>query len=342
MAIPSIPQSFTAQQGNGQVSLTWSLTAGATSYIVQRSTDGVTYTSLASPTINNYLDTTVSVGTLYYYKVASVNGSGTSPYSAPQSVIPALTGQMSLGEVRLRSQQRADMVNSNFVTTAEWNSYIKQSMYELYDRLVTVYEDYYMAPALVFTTDGSDEYPLPNGGNYLDGSGNPAPACYKLTGVDCGLSQNNNAWVTLQKFDWLDRNKFIYPQVQNTFMGVFNLAYRMIGDRIKFIPTPAGNQYLRLWYIPRLREPLLDTDMLDGISGWTEYVIIDAAIKAMQKEESDVSVLMAQKAAIIARIDGAAQNRDAGQPDVIGDRRSFTSRWGNGFGVNGGGGFAGY
>lgn len=342
MAIPGIPQNLVVQQGNSQVYLTWNAVAGATSYSVQRSVDNVNFTTVASPATNTYLDASVAVGTQYWYKVASTNISGTSNYCPSQSVIPALTGQMSLGQLRQLSQQRADLVNSGFITTSEWNTYIVQSAFELYDRLVTVFEDYYIAPPLDFSTTGADMYPLPDGSNYPDNNGNPAPALYKLMGVDCGLAQNNNAFVTLQKFDFIDRNKFVYPQIQNTFMGVFNLAYRMIGSNIKFIPVPAGSQFIRLWYIPKMKQPLQDTDMLDGISGWTEYVIIDAAIKAMQKEESDVSVLMAQKAAIIERIDGAAQNRDAGQPDTIGDRRSFTSRWGNGFGINGSSGFAGY
>ena len=40
-----------------------------------------------------------------------------------------------------------------------------------------------------------------------------------------------------------------------------------------------------------------------------EYVITDAAIKMMQKEESDTSVLQLQKAALIRRIEAAAENR---------------------------------
>lgn len=79
MAIPSIPQNFYTTQGNRQVYTQWAITAGATSYSVERSTDGVNFTVVATPTINNFLDTTVVTGQLYYYKVASTNTSGTSP-----------------------------------------------------------------------------------------------------------------------------------------------------------------------------------------------------------------------------------------------------------------------
>ena len=164
MSAPAIPQHVVLQQGNGQVALSWDIQAGATSYAIQRSTDGVTFSALGTTVAPQYVDTTVTLGNNYYYQVASVNGSGTSQYSAAQSIVPTLTGEMTLGQVRLASQQRADRVDSPFVTTAEWNSYINQSYFELYDLLVTVYEDYFIAPPVHFTTNGNQFlYPLPDG-----------------------------------------------------------------------------------------------------------------------------------------------------------------------------------
>jgi hypothetical protein len=335
---PSIPQNLIAQQGNGQVYLSWDQVAGATSYPLQRSTDNVNFTAISpAPTTPQYLDTNVIVGTTYYYKVASDNGT-TSSYTNSVSVVPALTGQMSLGQVRLLAQQRADRVNSNFVTKEEWNSYINQSYAELYDLLVTLYEDYYVAAPLTFITDGStNQYTLPNGSNF-----NGAPAFYKLLGADCGLGANGNAWVTLHKFDFISRNRYVFPNVTSTFLGVFNLRYRVVGNTLFFIPTPSANQYIRLWYIPRVNTLLKDSDMLESVSGWIEYVIVDAAIKCLQKEESDVSVLLAQKQMLIDRIQSSAMNRDAGQPDTISDIRSFGERWGGYGSPNGDGSFGGY
>jgi hypothetical protein len=335
---PSIPQNLIAQQGNGQVYLSWDQVAGATSYPLQRSTDNVNFTAISpAPTTPQYLDTNVIVGTTYYYKVASDNGT-TSSYTNSVSVVPALTGQMSLGQVRLLAQQRADRVNSNFVTKEEWNSYINQSYAELYDLLVTLYEDYYVAAPLTFITDGStNQYTLPNGSNF-----NGAPAFYKLLGADCGLGANGNAWVTLHKFEFISRNRYVFPNVTSTFLGVFNLRYRVVGNTLFFIPTPSANQYIRLWYIPRVNTLLKDSDMLESVSGWIEYVIVDAAIKCLQKEESDVSVLLAQKQMLIDRIQSSAMNRDAGQPDTISDIRSFGERWGGYGSPNGDGSFGGY
>lgn len=79
---------------------------------------------------------------------------------------------------------------------------------------------------------------------------------------------------------------------------------------------------------------LRDTDILDGVNGWEEYVTIDAAIKALRKEESDTSILMAEKAAMMKRILDSAPNRDAGQPDFISNTRNASGGWGYG-GVGG-------
>ncbi len=120
--IPSVPSNFYVQMGNAQILLTWDLVPGATSYSVQRSIDGVSYTALASPTLNEYKDTTAAIGTKYFYQVASVNGSGTSNYNQYQAnglvamEIPTVSGQMSLYAIRLASQQMADRVNSSFVS----------------------------------------------------------------------------------------------------------------------------------------------------------------------------------------------------------------------------------
>ena len=337
MAAPATPTNIYVQQGNGQVFLSWDASAGALSYVVQRSTDNSTYSSVGTPSVVNYLDTAVTVGTEYWYKVASVNADGTSSYSTPQSIVPTMNGHMSLGQLRLLAQQEADRVNSNFVTLPEWNNYINQSAFELYDLLTTVYEDYYLAPAAQFQTVGSTaQYSLPNGVlSFTDeaGASYVARPFYKLLGVDLSLGVANS-WITLHKFDFIGRNQYVASNNTNSFAGVFGLRYRVMGDKITLIPVPAGNQTIRLWYIPRMTQLLKDTDILDGVSGWTEYVIVDAAIKALEKEESDVSALLARKLALIQRIESSAQNRDAGQPDTI----SATRRWTSGYGWDDGSG----
>lgn len=347
---PGQVQNFNVQQANGKILISWALSTGATSYLVQRSLDNVTYTLLAtvtgSPLATEYLDEDVTLGTQYWYKTAASNSDGTSIYTTAKSEVPAPTGEMCLSQIRLSSMQSADRVNSNFVTMPEWNKFINLALFELYDLLVTTFEDYSIATPIQFLTDGSTySYSLPSGSNtFLDGydlnTTVTPPSFYKLMGVDLGLQTSQNAYVTVNKFNFIDRNKFLYPNSSSTIYGVFNMQYRVLGSKIEFIPTPSANQLIRLWYVPRLTELLQDTDTTYiGISGWLRYVIVRAAIYALSKEESDVSTLEGELIFLKQRIEESASNRDAGQPDTISNTRSGQG-WGQGgsWGGNGSGG----
>lgn len=342
MAVLSVPQNFFVQSANAQILVSWDQVTGATAYIVQRSTDNITYATVSTAAPTQYLDTTALLGVMYYYQVAASDGTvpDQSPFTAPQSNIATTSGELTLGQLRLASQQRADRVNSQFVTNPEWNSYINQAMFQLYDLLVLAYEDYYMATPAQFQSQGSPNqtflYPLPDGKlSFMNGvNGTPgyiAPPFYKLVAVDLGLNTANNAWVTVNKFNFADRNNFVYPNTSSTIYGVFNLQYRLIGSQIEFIPTPSAGQNIRIWYIPRLTMLLSDNDITNnGISGWLEYVILRAAILALTKEESDTSALVMQLADMEQRITNSAVNRDVGRADTISNTR--TGNWSDGYG----------
>lgn len=352
MATPGIPQNFQVQTANRQVLVSWALSAGATFYIIQRSLDNVTYFTLAtvsgSPLATSYLDTSPTTGTQYFYKVAASNSDGTSSYTTSQSAIPTPTGEMTLSQVRLNAKRRADREESNFVTDPEWNTFINLAMFELYDLLVTVYEDLYVATPVQFTSDGTTFlYSLPDGATTFNSGINQsttfvAPPFYKLLGVDLALNNAANGFVTVNKFNFSDRNRFVYPNTASTIYGVFNLQYRLLGlNKIEFIPTPSAGQQIRLWYIPRLTELLQDTDTTTtGISGWIQYVILRAAKYALDKEESSTEKLDQELLFLKSRIEESAANRDAGMPDTISNVNQ--GNWSNGWGGGNSGSIGGF
>jgi len=212
-----------------------------------------------------------------------------------------------LAGVRTIAKQYADMVNSNFVTDTEWNSYINLANFELYDILIQKYgDDYFVASPYSFTTDGStQQYTLPTD-------------FYKFLGLDLQLGSTADSFVTIRSFMFGERNRYAVPNFQS-FYGVTNLRYRLTANTLFLTPIPAAGQTLRLWYIPRSADLTADADVVDGYSGWQEYLILDAAIRALRKQELDVSVLLAQKQALIGRIESAAEGRDAGNPQKVTD-----------------------
>jgi len=97
--VPATPTGLAATGGNAQISLTWNASTGATSYHVKRSTtSGGPFTStLASPTATNYLDTTVTNGTAYFYVVSAVNAAGESANSSQSTATPvAVTADVTI------------------------------------------------------------------------------------------------------------------------------------------------------------------------------------------------------------------------------------------------------
>lgn len=348
--IPSPPQNVVLQTGNGQILLSWSLSIGATSYSIQRSTDGLTFTSLGTSTAPYYVDSAPTIGVMYYYQVAAVSSSGSSPFSAsyPTSIVACMPGQINLGYLRYQAQLRADKLNSQYLTLDEWNFNINQLAYELYDLLISKYgEDYFMSPPLLMNLNGSLSYTIPDGILY---SG--APALYKLTGVDVniagGLTSENAGWVPAPRANWQDRDRWtVWPGQPIAVNNTYTVSYRVMGNQLFIFPQNLGQQ-LRLWYIPMMTQMLLDTDMLSfSISGWSEYVIIKAAMLSMSKEESSekYALLEKQLAMQLERIEVASSNRDVGEPNAVSNYRqvkndpSFGFGWGGGSnGFNGAGG----
>ena len=81
--------------------------------------------------------------------------------------------------------------------------------------------------------------------------------------------------------------------------------------------APVAGYTVTLRYTPAPQRMVAPGDTFDGIAGWEEWIVLDAAIKALAKEESDVSVLMAQRADIEREIVGMAPNREAQWPDRV-------------------------
>ncbi len=90
---PNAPTGLTASPGNARVYLNWDAsTSGATSYNVKRAmSSGGSYTTVASPATNSYIDADVSNGASYYYVVSAVAAGCEGADSTQVSAIPVST-----------------------------------------------------------------------------------------------------------------------------------------------------------------------------------------------------------------------------------------------------------
>jgi len=91
MSAPAVPSGLSAVAGNAQITLSWTVSTGATGYDVQRSTTtGGPYTQISSPTAPNFTDSGLTNGTKYFYVVSASNSVGQSANSAEVNATPVL------------------------------------------------------------------------------------------------------------------------------------------------------------------------------------------------------------------------------------------------------------
>jgi hypothetical protein len=126
--VPANPTLLTATvQAGPQVSLTWRDNAtNETGFVVERCTGAgcTTFATIATPGPRNntgnvtYVDTTVTIGTTYFYRVWAVNAIGRSlaPTNATSAVVPAIP----LVPTNFRVSVGAKLPNGNYPLTLTW------------------------------------------------------------------------------------------------------------------------------------------------------------------------------------------------------------------------------
>ena len=92
--LPTAPTIFATSSKPTSINLAWTQTSGVTGYNVKRSlTSGGAYTLVAILGANQYVDTTVSQGTQYFYVVSALGGTGEGSNSAQVSITTLSTFQ---------------------------------------------------------------------------------------------------------------------------------------------------------------------------------------------------------------------------------------------------------
>lgn len=277
-----------------------------------------------------------------------------------------------LTEMIAEVRQRADMVNSTFVTDAEITRWINLGITKLYDLLIKARgNEYYLRQYTTSTSATDPTVFLPY--NF-----------YRLMGLDANY---NGSWHSVEKLAFQSERNAYQASGPWVYSG---FPYKYLfqgGNRLELYPAPTSIYSLRIWYLaqapvlststatvsltctgttgnsyvtaatelgatqvfpqtktnisgtPRVTDvrgttiyldaalggtvsgtvTFDDPDRWDGINGWEEYVVLDAAIVAMLKEETDPSGLMSQKAEIDRRIIDMADSRDKGRPARLQD-----------------------
>jgi hypothetical protein len=237
---------------------------------------------------------------------------------------------VTLGSLRARVQERANMEgNDPLVSEAEFNQYINDSAAELDDILFLADQSTGRESTTISMVAGTDHYPLPSDFR-------------AVLGVEYQINSNQTPpWIDIHRRNFNERNRYSYagvPYANGYYYRPFHYYLESQGQGnaavwyLVLTPPPGATGTVRVWYRPVYLSMVEDTDAIDGGNGWDEYVVIDAAIKCLQKEESDVSVLMAQKQAMLQRIEAMSKDRDANEPERISDVGQISGYEGLGYG----------
>lgn len=129
---PAAPTGLAASSGNSQVKLSWTASAGATSYKVYRGTSSgrEDANAIGSSTTTSYTESGLTNGTTYYYKVAAVGPGGTSgmsneAWATPEAAVLhtfAAGLQMISAPTDDSGDSLAQIFSQSGTTLAVWNS----------------------------------------------------------------------------------------------------------------------------------------------------------------------------------------------------------------------------
>ena len=201
-----------------------------------------------------------------------------------------MTRSFTVTELVTRVRQRAGIEKSQVLTDAEIISHIDAAYTRMYDAIVDRFENYFVISTDVTPSSGTATLPSD---------------FYKLLGVDMLISTPPES---IAPFTFSERN--------NTSSSV---RYLLQNASMKFIPAPGPGVQFRVWYVPAPEKITTGSQVIDGIAGWEDFVVITAAIQALIKQELDASQLkMAQQEAMI-RLTRMASRRDASGVAVVTD-----------------------
>lgn len=213
----------------------------------------------------------------------------------------SVTGQQLVDRIR----QRVDMVGSAYVTDAELLSLINQAKLELDDLLIEAYgQDYFATSTTFATVVGTQNYSLTTitGGTF-----------YKLMGVD--IQDSVSGWKDVDPYTFKERNEFTNS---NTYLNLYSnksdYRYRIVGSNINIRPTPNSVMTFQLHWTPQSTTLATTASSFDDVNGWSEYMVVRAAISVRNKEESDTTELERDLERLRARITAMKTNRDASAP----------------------------
>lgn len=192
---------------------------------------------------------------------------------------------VTLAQLRERVRQRADIQNqTKRYPDTELTQLINDSYKELYGTLV---RNLLIRPEATqtITTDGSASYAL-NSDHFAT--------------LGVFFDVNGDWYSLLARHSVKDRPFGITSTITGEATS-YRIAEISGVKRIEFFPVPSGRDYY-ITYVPFPDNLTADTDTVAVWLAWPEYVVLDASIKALRKENTDTRALEVDRERLLQRI----------------------------------------
>jgi hypothetical protein len=209
---------------------------------------------------------------------------------------------VTLAQIRDRVRELCDAEQMRALSDLELNKRLSSSYARYYAKLVKPGLGFPSEVTQTITATATDTYPLPDDH-------------FSTMRIDY---RNGSLWQPLWEVDIREIHR-----VEIAGQGGPSQCYRLAGGNLILYPVPAVAGLYRHIYAPAPADLTVDSQTLDGVCGWEEAVILDAAIRAAMKWEGDTNDLRAERNLLDERIDAEVQLRsiNTAKRIVIRDRR---------------------
>lgn len=225
----------------------------------------------------------------------------------------------------------ADMANSTFATAAEGRDRINKSLAGLWaDITRSKGSEYLREPRTISTTANSPTTELGSVGSAITNGG---ASFLKLISLEVDLG--SGPFDIRPLYQWEMRHAFANRSGWGNGNVFYTLENSVTGAKLRWWPTPTAVHSVTAWVIPSAPVFSTGTETWDFVNGWDDYVAHDVAIYLLGREQSDTSLLMAERARILEGILGNL-GRKHNEPDRVRDVRMPRMGFGAWNGRNGG------
>ncbi len=218
---------------------------------------------------------------------------------------------VTLGDLATRVRYIADLVNNQFVTDTMIYQFINDGNSVLYNKLLRADPERYMREHTP-TIDANGEF-------------STEATYFGTIAIDWSEDSNSGIWHNVPRIFATEANAYDHDNddsgVPSGWHPIFDttVAY---GVRIRLLPNPSSRYTIRHKYTVAPAELTVAGQIIDGISGWEEYLVLYAAIKCKIREESSTTALENQLARYEEELDSMIEARNVTEAGRVIDTRT--------------------